>query len=93
MTEQVIILGQTVMRFDTPQFVIDEANRVYDHRKENELPPTNKFLAGKIRNEHTLYHNELNNAEKNFNFMSTKALDWFQSRFQEYLKRVEKKSI
>ena len=61
MTEQVIILGQTVMRFDTPQFVIDEANRVYDHRKENELPPTNKFLAGKIRNEHTLYHNELNN--------------------------------
>ena len=25
--------------------------------------------------------------------MSTKALDWFQSRFQEYLKRVEKKPI
>ena len=56
MTEQVIILGQTVMRFDTPQFILDEANRIYDHRKEHELPPTNKFLAGKIRNEHTLYH-------------------------------------
>ena len=91
--KQTIILGQTVVKFDTPQFLIDEANGIYDRRKEKELPPTNKFLAGKIKNEHTLYHNELNNADKNFNFMSTKALDWFQARFQEYLKMVEKKSV
>ena len=91
--KQTIILGQTVVKFDTPQFLLDEANGIYDHRKEKELPPTNKFLAGKIKNEHTLYHNELNNADKNFNFMSTKALDWFQARFQEYLKMVEKKPV
>ena len=93
MSGQIIALGQTVMKFDTPQYVVDEANEIYDHRKERELPPTNKFLAGKIRSEHTLYHNELNDAGKNFNFMSAKALDWFQNKFQEYLKMVEKKPI
>ena len=54
MSGQIIALGQTIMKFDTPQHVVDEANGIYDHRKEHELPPTNKFLAGKIRNEHTL---------------------------------------
>ena len=93
MSGQIIALGQTIMKFDTPQYVLDEANGIYDHRKENELPPTNKFLAGKIKNEHTLYHNELNDADKNFNFMSTKVLDWFQGRFQDYLKMVEKKPV
>ena len=90
MNEQIIILGQTIMKFSTPQFVIDEVNGVYDRRKENELPPTNKFLAGKIKSEHTLYHNELNDADKNFNFVSTKTLDWFQDKFQEYLKGLRK---
>jgi len=93
MSGQIIALGQTIMKFDTPQYVLDEVNGIYDYRKENKLPPTNKFLAGKIKNEHTLYHNELNDADKNFNFMSTKVLDWFQGRFQDYLKMVEKKPV
>ena len=93
MTEQVIILGQTIMRFDTPQFLLDEVNEVYDKRKEKDLPPTNKFLAGKIKDEFTLYHNEMNDPSKNFNNVSKKSLDWFQEQFQDYLGVVEKKSV
>ena len=37
MSGQIIALGQTIMKFDTPQYVLDEVNGVYDHRKENEL--------------------------------------------------------
>ena len=93
MTRAVNVLGQAIIKYDTPQHILDEINKIYEERGVRELPATNKFLAGKIKNEHTLYHNEVNNAGKNFNFMSTKALDWFQGRFQAYLKRVEKKSI
>ena len=93
MSGQIIALGQTIMKFDTPQYVLDEVNGVYDHRKENELPPTNKFLAGKIKDEFTLYHNEMDDPSKNFNNVSTKSLDWFQDQFQNYLSVVEKKSV
>ena len=81
MSGQIIALGQTIMKFDTPQYVLDEVNGVYDHRKENELPPTNKFLAGKIKNEHTVYHNELNDADKNFNFMIRLSSIWVNEMY------------
>ena len=93
MTRAVNVLGQAIIKYDTPQHLLDEVNKIYDERKIRDLPATNKFLAGKIKDEFTLYHNEMNDPSKNFNFMSTKALDWFQARFQEYLKMVEKKPV
>jgi len=93
MTRSVNVLGQAIIKYDTPQHLLDEINKIYDERKIRDLPATNKFLAGKIKNEFTVYHNEMNDPSKNFNNVSTKSLDWFQDQFQDYLKVVEKKSV
>ena len=93
MSREVNILGQAIIKYDTPQHILDEINKVYDERKIRDLPATNKFLAGKIKDEFTLYHNEMNDSSKNFNNVSKKSLDWFQDQFQDYLGVVEKKSV
>ena len=93
MTRAVNILGQAIIKYDTPQHILDEVNKIYEERKIRDLPATNKFLAGKIKDEFTLYHNEMNDSSKNFNNVSKKSLDWFQNQFQDYLRVVEKKSV
>ena len=93
MSRQVNVLGQAIIKYDTPQHLLDEINKIYDERKIRDLPATNKFLAGKIKDEFTLYHNEMNDSSKNFNNVSKKSLDWFQDQFQDYLGVVEKKSL
>ena len=93
MTRAVNVLGQAIIKYDTPQHILDEVNKIYEERKIRDLPATNKFLAGKIKDEFTLYHNEMNDPSKNFNNVSKKSLDWFQDQFQDYLSVVEKKSI
>jgi hypothetical protein len=86
----IIFLGQAIIKYDTPQYLLDEVNKIYDERKIRHLPANNKFLAGKIKDEFTLYYKEINDSSKNFNNVSTKSLDWFQNRFQDYLRVVEK---
>ena len=54
MTRDVNVLGQAIIKYNTPQHLLDEVNKIYDERKARELPATNKFLAGKIKNEFTL---------------------------------------
>ena len=93
MSRKVSVLGQAIIKYDTPQHILDEVNKIYDERKIRDLPATNKFLAGKIKDEFTLYHNEMDDSSRNFNNVSTKSLDWFQDQFQDYLGVVEKKSI
>jgi hypothetical protein len=93
MSRAVNVLGQAIIKYDTPQHLLDEVNKIYDERKVRDLPATNKFLAGKIKDEFTLYHNEMNDLSKNFNNVSKKSLDWFQDQFQDYLGVVEKKSV
>ena len=93
MSSEVNILGQAIIKYDAPQHVLDEVNKIYEERKIRDLPATNKFLAGKIKDEFTLYHNEMNDSSKNFNNVSKKSLDWFQNQFQDYLRVVEKKSV
>ena len=93
MTREVHILGQAIVKYNTPQHILDEINKVYDERKTRELPATNKFLAGKIKNEFTLYHNEMNDESKNFNNVSTESLNWLQNQFEDYLGIVEKLAI
>ena len=93
MTRAVHMLGQAIIKYNTPQHILEEVNKIYEERKIRELPATNKFLAGKIKDEFTLYHNEMDDPSKNFNNVSTKSLDWFQDQFQDYLGVVEKKSV
>ena len=49
MTRVVSVLGQAIIKYDTPQHILDEVNKIYDERKIRDLPATNKFLAGKIK--------------------------------------------
>ena len=93
MTRAVNVLGQAIIKYDTPQHILDEVNKIYEERKIRDLPATNKFLAGKIKDEFTLYHNEMDDSSKNFNNVSKESLDWFQDQFQDYLGVVEKKSV
>ena len=93
MNRDVSVLGQAIIKYNTPQHILDEVNKAFDERELRELPATNKFLAGKIKSEFTLYHNEMDDPSRNFNTLSTKTLDWFQEKFQDYLGIVEKKSV
>ena len=93
MTRAVNVLGQAIIKYNTPQHILDEVNKIYEERKIRDLPATNKFLAGKIKDEFTLYHNEMDDPSKDFNNVSTKSLDWFQDQFQNYLSVVEKLSV
>jgi hypothetical protein len=93
MTRVVHVLGQLIIKYDTPQSILDEVNKIYEERETRELPPTNKFLAGKIKNEFTLYHNEMGDPSKDFNHMTTASLDWFQDKFQDYLQAMERTPI
>ena len=48
-----IHLGQKVLHFTTPQPIIDEINETYNKNLKN-LAQHNKYLAGKIENEHRI---------------------------------------
>ena len=41
MTREVHILGQAIVKYKTPQHILDEINKIYDERKTRELPATN----------------------------------------------------
>ena len=82
MTRSVNVLGQAIIKYDTPQHILDEVNKIYDERKVRDLPATNKFLAGKIKDEFTLYHNEMNDPSKNFNNVSKNPWIGFRISFK-----------
>ena len=48
MTRTVNVLGQAVIKYNTPQHILDEVYKIYDEREARELPATYKFLAGMI---------------------------------------------
>ena len=43
MTRSVNVLGQAIIKYDTPQHLLDEINKIYDERKIRDLPATNKI--------------------------------------------------
>ena len=81
-----VFLGQSVLKYEVPLVVFDEIVQTYQSRVR-ELPPANKQLVGKIKNEHSLFFDGApNNLMKPHNFLSLETLGWFKETFSHYLK-------
>ena len=52
---KVVILGQTVLKYQVPFDVYNAINNIYEN-KYPILPKANKQLIGKIEKEHSLYY-------------------------------------
>ena len=80
-----VFLGQSVLKYEVPLVVFDEIVQTYQSRV-SELPPANKQLVGKIKNEHSLFFDGApNNLMKPHNFLSLETLGWFKETFSHYL--------
>ena len=80
-----VFLGQSVLKYEVPLVVFDEIVQTYQSRVR-ELPPANKQLVGKIKNEHSLFFDGApNNLMKPHNFLSLETLGWFKETFSHYL--------
>jgi len=94
-----IYFGQSILRYSTPQNILDEIKTTYKNlRKKKQIPLWNKYLAGKIKNEHSLFYNANDTTMKKFaggkrialeqrhNFLSENILSFFKERAHHYLK-------
>jgi hypothetical protein len=80
-----IYLGQSVLRYETPLDIFLTINSVYE-QKFNKLRPANDQLAGKIKNEHSLYDEIHFEGKIKINCALPKnVIDWFESMFNHYL--------
>ena len=80
-----VFLGQSVLKYEVPLVVFDDIVQTYQNRV-SELPPANKQLVGKIKNEHSLFFDGApNNLMKPHNFLSLETLGWFKETFSHYL--------
>ena len=80
-----VFLGQSVLKYQVPLTVFSEIVSTYQSRVK-ELPPANKQLVGKIKNEHSLFFDgKPNNLMKPHNFLSQEVLMWFKKTFHHYL--------
>ena len=50
-----VFLGQSVLRYEVPYDIFRVLNSVYEQNFIN-LPPANKQLVGKIKNEHSIFY-------------------------------------
>jgi len=75
-------LGQCIGKYQVPWHLWDVINKIY---KENflKLPSANKQLIGKIKNEHSLYHqgDETEKMHKH-NLLSRDVLVWLSEVFK-----------
>ena len=80
-----VYLGQTVLKYETPLEIFVGLNEIYEKRKK-ELPKANKQLVGKIEDEVSLFFDGPPNDKINqHNFLPRDILQWFDSVFNHYL--------
>ena len=85
MDKQIYKLGQSIMKYDTPQPIMDKLNKIYDNKKKNKLKSAASFLAGKIKNEYILYNDQPNAPQEKRNHLDQELFDWFMQRFKDYV--------
>jgi len=77
--------GQSIVRYETPLHFQNSILRIYRENKKN-LFKVNKYLAGQIQDEFSLYENKIENLTvKNHNFLPLEILNWFRTMFNHYL--------
>jgi len=83
--KQIYRLGQSIMKYDTPQHIMDKLNKIYDNKKKNKLKSAGSFLAGKIKNEYILYNDQPSAPQAKCNHLDQEIFDWFMQRFKDYV--------
>ena len=82
---KVVILGQTVLKYQVPFDVYNAINNIYEN-KYPILPKANKQLIGKIEKEHSLYYQGDNkDIMQHHNLLTHDVLNWFENTFKHYL--------
>ena len=80
-----IFLGQSVLRYEVPTDIFLTINSIYENNFVN-LPPANKQLVGKIKNEHSIYYNGKDESKmKKHSLIPLEIQQWFLSMFNHYL--------
>ena len=79
--------GQTIMMFQTPQEYVDRMNTIYDEgMKEKKFPLASSYLVGKIKDEYSLYRDDINSTQQeNHNFLPDDIHEWIKDRIHQYL--------
>tara|TARA_R100001369_G_scaffold17615_3_gene33000 strand:+ start:333 stop:983 length:651 start_codon:yes stop_codon:yes gene_type:complete len=81
-----IYLGQSILKYEVPLDIFYAINNIYEHNIKK-LVPANKQLIGKIKNEHSLFYNGINEAKvKRHNFLPLNIVKWFLKCYGHYLK-------
>ena len=82
-----VLLGQTIIRYRTPEHVFNEINLIYKKLvAKNKLPHMRKLLAGKIGKEYSLFWNSRHeNRLKRHNTLSENVHNFFKEKFTHYL--------
>tara|TARA_B100000900_G_C20486834_1_gene677810 strand:- start:316 stop:981 length:666 start_codon:yes stop_codon:yes gene_type:complete len=80
-----VFLGQSVLRYEVPYDIFRVINGIYEHNFTN-LPPANKQLVGKIKNEHSIFYDgEDTTKMKKHSLITFEIKRWFMSMFEHYL--------
>ena len=85
MKKEIFSLGQYVVKYKTPQALMDEFNKTFDNRKKLQLQSANRMLIGKIKNEFTLYDSHHDSEHTRCNHLSRESYKWFMDVFKDYL--------
>ena len=84
-----IWLGQCICKYRVPTDVDMMINTIYE-RNFDKLPSANKQLAGKIKNEHSLYYQGKDLSKMHHhNMLPRHVLGWITSKFFNYLKYLQ----
>ena len=83
-----IWLGQCIMRYTVPYVPFHTINSVYE-KEFSQLPPANKQLVGKIKNEHSLFYDGVDTSKMHrHRLLPIDVLNWFDITFKHYLKYI-----
>jgi len=80
-----IFLGQSVLKYQVPFDIFITINQIYEQNFNN-LTPANSQLVGKIKNEHSLFYQGVDQTKmKNHNVLPKNVTDYFMTVFKHYL--------
>ena len=87
MNFNIVVLGQTVLRYEVPADIIGQLKNIY-RDKFNEMPLANPQLVGKINDEKSFFYDGVDVPEKKIyphNFLSKQIIDFYYMAFKHYL--------
>ena len=86
-----IFLGQSILRYQVPLDIFVSINQIYEQNFNN-LNPANHQLAGKIKDEHSLFYDGQDESKvKRHNNLPMNIKSWFLEMFNHYLEFNEVK--